>query len=64
MEQLIYTKYSNERRARFAIRTDIYEDEQGRRCVRKYADTETARPHIEHIQTVYEQMQTQFRGSS
>lgn len=63
MEKLIYTKYSNERSARFAIRTDIYEDEQGRRCVRKYADTETARPHIEHIQTVYEQMQTQFRGS-
>lgn len=63
MEKLIYTKYSNERCARFAIRTDIYEDEQGRRCVRKYADTEAARPHIEHIQTVYEQMQTQFRGS-
>lgn len=63
MEKLIYTKYSNERSTRFAIRTDIYEDEQGRRCVRKYADTETARPHIEHIQTVYEQMQTQFRGS-
>ncbi len=63
MEKLIYTKYSNERGARFAIRTDIYEDEQGRRCVRKYADTEAARPHIEHIQTVYEQMQTQFRGS-
>lgn len=63
MEKLIYTKYSNERSARFAIRTDIYEDEQGRRCVRKYADTEAARPHIEHIQTVYEQMQTQFAGS-
>lgn len=63
MVKLIYTKYSNERSARFAIRTDIYEDEQGRRCVRKYADTEAARPHIEHIQTVYEQMQTQFRGS-
>lgn len=63
MEKLIYTKYSNERSTRFAIRTDIYEDEQGRRCVRKYADTEAARPHIEHIQTVYEQMQTQFRGS-
>lgn len=63
MEKLIYTKYSNERSARFAIRTDIYEDGQGRRCVRKYADTETARPHIEHIQTVYEQMQTQFQGS-
>lgn len=63
MEKLIYTKYSNERCARFAIRTDIYEDEQGRRYVRKYADTEAARPHIEHIQTVYEQMQTQFQGS-
>lgn len=63
MEKLIYTKYSNERSACFSIRTDIYEDEQGRRCVRKYADTEAARPHIEHIQTVYEQMQTQFRGS-
>lgn len=63
MEKLIYTKYSNERSTRFAIRTDIYEDEQGRRYVRKYADTEAARPHIEHIQTVYEQMQTQFRGS-
>lgn len=63
MDKLIYTKYSNERCARFAIRTDIYEDEQGRRCVRKYADTEAARPHIEHIQTVYEQMQTQFAGS-
>lgn len=63
MEKLIYTKYSNERSTRFAICTDIYEDEQGRRYVRKYADTEAARPHIEHIQTVYEQMQTQFRGS-
>lgn len=63
MEKLIYTKYSNQRNARFAIRTDIYEDEQGRRCVRKYADTEAARPHIEHIQTVYEQMQKQFRGT-
>lgn len=63
MEKLIYTKYSNERSTHFAIRTDIYEDEQGRRYVRKYADTEAARQHIEHIQTVYEQMQTKFRGS-
>ncbi len=35
MKQIIYSKFSNERNYRFAIRTDICEDENGQRSVRK-----------------------------
>lgn len=63
MEKLIYTKYSNQRNARFAIRTDIYQQEDGTRTVRKYADTDAAKAHIEHIKSVYDQMLVQFAGS-
>ena len=52
MEKLIYTKYSNQRNAGFAIRTDIYQREDGRRIVRKYADTDEAKAHIDHIKSV------------
>lgn len=37
MADLIFTKYSNERSRRFAIRTDIMEEADGRRFVRKTA---------------------------
>ena len=38
MEKIIYTKFSNNRAKYFGIQTDIYEDESGRRVVKKKAD--------------------------
>lgn len=52
MEKIQFTKYSNERASRFAIRTDIIE-ENGIRTVRKQACAADGRAHIENIYDAY-----------
>ena len=49
MEKLLYVRYSNERAPRFSVYTGILEAEDGRRIVRKYADSSLAEEHIRSI---------------
>lgn len=50
---VIYTKYSNERRKEFCIRTEIAVDEQGRKNVRKLAAFREAAAHVRSIAEKY-----------
>ena len=63
MKQLIFTKYSNERNRSFAIRTDILQDEQGHRFVRKVPLYEEGKQHIFNISRMFEKLQELYQGS-
>ena len=52
-EQVIYSKFSNERREEYRIRTDIVEDENGRKFVRKFPMSQKAKKHINRIYDMY-----------
>ena len=62
MTKLIYSKYSNQRNAKYAIRTDILETET-ERVVRKYPDSKDASAHIKNIYTIYQKLSEIFSGS-
>lgn len=47
MQKVIFTKYSNDRNESFKIHTDILEDGQGRRYVRKVGMTDLSKRHLE-----------------
>lgn len=49
MEKLLYARYSNERAPRFSIYTEILSDSEGRRIVRKRADSSRAEGHVRSI---------------
>ena len=49
MEKLLYARYSNERAPRFSVYTEILENAEGGRTVRKYADSSRADAHIRSI---------------
>lgn len=49
MKKTIYSKFSNERVEKFSIRTDICEDENGTRSVRKFPVTSEGRDHVENM---------------
>ena len=53
MKQIIYSKYSNERDAKFQIRTDILKNENGDRYVHKIALNTESIKHIDNINTSY-----------
>ena len=46
MQKMIYSKYSNERAEEFQIRTDICEEKNRSRFVRKVACTDKSREHL------------------
>ncbi len=59
MKTVIYSKYSNERNPALAIRTDILEDENGKRCVQKYWEFPEGQEHVEKLfkwYTVFSEM--------
>lgn len=58
-----YAKYSNDRAAEYAIRTQICEDEAGNRTVRKSAMTEMAAEHVQSMETAYKDLKKRFEGS-
>lgn len=60
---VIYTKYSNERRREFCIRTDIVVDEQGEKSVHKLAAFPEAAEHIRSIQKKYQWLCEDFSGT-
>lgn len=49
MKNIIFSKFSNERDSRFCIRTDILQDEQEKKSVRKSACYDEGKPHIASI---------------
>lgn len=57
MADLIFTKYSNERSRRFAIRTDIMEEADGSRYVRKTALYPEGQAHVKKIFHWYEKLE-------
>ncbi len=58
-----YAKFSNDRAEEFAIRTDIYQDESGRRTVYKTPIGSEAVGHIKNIAAAYEKLCERFCGS-
>ena len=60
MEQLIYTKFSNERAARYSLQTEIWQEEDGQRRVVKRACTPEAQAHVENMERVYVETQDAF----
>lgn len=57
-----YTKYSNDRAAEYAIRTEIGDDREGRTYVRKYPMTEAAREHVRGMGLAYENLLKKYEG--
>ncbi len=63
MKTTIYSKYSNDRNRRFSIRTDILEDENGNRLVRKVPAFEEAKGHVANLGRWYEILSAQAEGT-
>ncbi|WP_418462910.1 hypothetical protein [Frisingicoccus sp.] len=53
MEKIIYSKYSNDRRREFAIRTDICCDDKGNKAVYKTAMFPEGKQHLNHMYNYY-----------
>lgn len=58
-----YTKYSNDRAAEYAIRTEIGKDSSGRVYVRKHPLTEAAEEHVRGMAVAYENLLKKYEGS-
>lgn len=58
-----YVKYSNDRAAEYAIRTEILRHENGKVCVRKYPLTPEANDHIRSMEAAYMQLKEKYDGS-
>lgn len=59
---LKYTKYSNDRSAEYAIRTEIGRDSAGHAYVRKFPMTEEARDHVKGMAVAYENLLNRYEG--
>ena len=62
-KRTVFSKYSNERSERFAIRTDIQMDESGNRYARKVACYPEGKDHIEKLATWMEELSKVYEGS-
>lgn len=62
MAELIYSKFSNERDRKFAIRTDIYE-ENGIRFVKKSAVYPEGAAHVKNMARWYQELDKLFEGA-
>jgi GT2 family glycosyltransferase len=63
MQSILYSKYSNERAERFRIRTDIIEDPEGKKSVRKLPLTQDATAHINSIYNHYKSLDKLYENS-
>lgn len=59
-----YVKYSNDRAPEYAVHTQILQDENGKRQVRKLPVTPEANAHIFNMKTAYDGLCERYRGSS
>ena len=64
MKEVLFTKYSNERDPRFAIRTSIIEDsKKNKRYVEKTAVTKEAEGHVQNMLVAYEKLSEYYKGT-
>jgi hypothetical protein len=63
MKTVIYSKYSNERNPALAIRTDILEDEKGKRCVQKRWEFPEGQEHVEKLCKWYDVFSKMTQGT-
>lgn len=63
MNRIVYSKYSNERSRKFQIRTDIIEDENGKKYARKTACTEEAGEHIKNLVEISSKLDRSYEGT-
>lgn len=61
---ICYSKFSNDRKEDFCIRTDIVEDENKRKSVRKVALTPKAEAHMEGMESYYEKLSARYKNSA
>ena len=59
MNKIIYAKCSNERDKQFSVKTIIYENETGKKKVKKCPDTKEAEKHVRQIYQWYQQLERQ-----
>lgn len=64
MNKIIYAKCSNERDKQFSLKTIIYEDETGKKKVKKCPDTKEAENHVRQIYRWYQQLERQFSDTN
>lgn len=62
MRKILFTKYSNERDPRFAIRTDIWE-ESGKKGVSKKACYPQGKKHVESIFNIFQKLENTFQNT-
>jgi 2-polyprenyl-3-methyl-5-hydroxy-6-metoxy-1,4-benzoquinol methylase len=58
-----YSKFSNDRKEEYCIRTDIIQNQQMERYVEKVALNEKAKTHIDAMVVYYEKLQKRYAGS-
>ena len=64
MKEVLFTKYSNERDPRFAIRTSIIEDsKKNKRYVEKTAVTKEAEEHVQNMLVAYEKLSEYYKDT-
>lgn len=63
MSRIIFSKYSNERARRFSIRTDICQEQDGSRIVKKRAAFPEAKSHVEQFPVWYEKLSALYADS-
>lgn len=57
MRKILYSKYSNDRDDKYAIRTNIVKDEFGNKCVQKYYLKEEGKAHFDNMKQAYQRLQ-------
>ncbi|MDE7202237.1 MAG: class I SAM-dependent methyltransferase [Lachnospiraceae bacterium] len=60
---VIYTKFSNDRAAKWAVRTSIVREAPGQMHVEKLPDTEAAHRHLMNTRQAYEQLSARYEGT-
>lgn len=60
---VLYAKFSNDRAAKWAIRTMIVQDPSGQIYVEKLPDTQQACGHLEHTRQAYESLSARYAGT-
>lgn len=60
---VVYTKFSNDRAAKWAVRTSIVREAPGHMHVEKLPDTEAAHRHLMNTWQAYEQLSARYEGT-
>lgn len=63
MKKVVFSKYSNDRNIKFKIRTDILQDENNKRYVRKVGMTDEGKTHLKTMSEMARQLNLIYTGS-